>query len=96
MRDLLKTLLTSKKFLVTLTAVLVWLLGRLGLDVPQEELLPVVLALAGFVLAQGWADRGKEAVKQEMARDEALARLGVLGNEPKAKAGKRRPSGRGR
>jgi hypothetical protein len=62
MLNLIQALLQSKKFALTLTAVLVWVLGRAGLDIPPEEILPVVAAIVGFVLAQGWADNGKEAV----------------------------------
>ncbi len=64
MKDFLKSLLSSKKVLATLAAILVWVLGRFGLDVGEEQLLPVIGSLAAFVLAQGWADHGKEAIKE--------------------------------
>lgn len=67
MKDILKALLSSKKFVTTLVAIMVWGLGRVGFDVPEEQLLPVVAALVAFVLAQGWSDSGKEAAK-EMAK----------------------------
>lgn len=68
MRDVLKQLLTSKKALVTLVAVIVWALGRFGLDVAADDLLPLVVALATFVVSQGLADHGKEKAKVEAAR----------------------------
>lgn len=76
--DLLRQLLSSKKFVVTLTAVLVWVLARVGWDVPESTLLPVIGALVAFVLAQGWADRGKEAVKEAAA----LGELGLMDEDP--------------
>lgn len=67
MKPLLKSLLESKKAAATLVAILVWVIGRFGLDVPAEELGPLVAAIATFVLAQGFADKGKEAVKIDNA-----------------------------
>jgi len=46
---------------------LVWLGGHLGLHWSNETLLPLVAALQTFVLAQGWADHGKEAEKIKAA-----------------------------
>lgn len=64
MKELLRALLESKKFAATVAAILVWVLGRAGLDVSDDMLLPIVGSLVAFVLAQGWADKGKEAVKE--------------------------------
>jgi len=63
MKELLKTLLTSKKFLATLVSLCVWVLGRFGLDVDAERLLPVVAIIGAYVVGQGIADSGKEAAK---------------------------------
>lgn len=63
---MVKTLLTSKKALATLAAILVWVIGRAGADVDAEELLPVIASLAAFVVGQGWADSGKEAAKLKL------------------------------
>jgi hypothetical protein len=60
---MIKQLLSSKKAVATLAAVLVWVVGRFGANVSEAELLPVIGAICAFVLAQGWADsggRGKE------------------------------------
>jgi hypothetical protein len=69
MRKLIAQLLTSKKALATLVAAIVWLGGRFGLDVDPETLLPLVAAIATYVLAQGIADAGKEAKKIEKGDD---------------------------
>ena len=65
MKDMVKQLLGSKKAWGTVAAVLVWVIGRFGADVPADELLPLVGAIATFVLAQGFADKGKEAIKEQ-------------------------------
>jgi len=72
MKDMLKQLLTSKKFAATLVAIAVWCGGRFGLDVQPDLLLPVVGSLTAYVVAQGFADKGKEAEK-EKAKNEAVA-----------------------
>jgi hypothetical protein len=69
MKDTIKTLLTSKKFLVALAAALVWILGRFGLDLDKEELLGAVTPLWAYVLGQGIADHGKEAAKASDTKD---------------------------
>lgn len=65
MLDIVKQFLTSKKALATLAAILVWVAGRFGWNIGEETLLPIIGMLATFVLAQGWADHGKEAVKEQ-------------------------------
>jgi len=69
MKAMTGQLLGSKKAWGTLSMILVWVIGRFGADVPAEELLPLVGAIATFVLAQGWADKGKEAVKEKAKLD---------------------------
>lgn len=62
--EFVRTVLSSKKALATIVSILVWLIGRAGLNISEEMLLPVVGAIAAYVLAQGIADKGKEAVKE--------------------------------
>lgn len=63
MWNALKGLLSSKKALLTLGSVLVWVGGRFGLDIPAEELYVVVGSLAALVVAYAVQDAGKEAAK---------------------------------
>lgn len=70
---MLKTLLKSKKFLVSLSGVLFVLLNRIsGLEVPEQTVLEVVGLMAAYVIAQGFADKGKEAIKQDLKGFDAL------------------------
>lgn len=52
-------MLTSKKFLAAAVAVIVWLAGKAGANLSNEELLGAVAPLWTYVLAQGAADWGK-------------------------------------
>lgn len=63
---MLKTLLKSKKFLVSLSGVLFVLLNQVaGLNIPETTLAEVVGLMAAYVIGQGFADKGKEAIKAE-------------------------------
>ena len=63
MKDMLKTLLTSKKFLVALIALVVWVGGKVGLDLNNEELLGAVTPLWAYIIGQGIADTKKLPVE---------------------------------
>ena len=54
-----KEMLGSKKFLAALIAGVVWVAGRFGLALNNEELLGAVTPLWLYVLGQGMADFGK-------------------------------------
>lgn len=60
---MLKSLLTSKKFLAAVLACVAWLLGKLGLHLDNDELLGAVLPLWTYVIGQAIADHGKESAK---------------------------------
>ena len=60
-KPVLGKLLTSKKAWATATSLIVSGLGYAGWVVPEDAVLPVVIALSTFVVAQGFADVGKEA-----------------------------------
>lgn len=60
---ILKELLASKKFLALLAALLAWVIGKLGLDIPAADLLPVLGLIAIYIVGQGVADLGKESSK---------------------------------
>jgi TRAP-type C4-dicarboxylate transport system permease small subunit len=57
----IKELLTSKKFLAMLAAIVVYVGGRLGFDVDPAALDRICAALLVYVGAQGVADAGKSA-----------------------------------
>ena len=61
MRQTLLDLLTSKKFLAALTAVIVYVAGRFGFNVDTSTLDHIFAALLVYVGAQGAADVGKSA-----------------------------------
>jgi hypothetical protein len=71
-KHLLKAALESKKLAATLVSVLCWIATRLGWDLASAELLVLVGAIQSYVLAQGWADKGKEAAKLTAAERRAL------------------------
>lgn len=70
MKQALKDLFSSKKFLLTLAGILAYVAGRLGLNLSTEQLLPVLGLIAVLIGAQGVADHGKEAAKVEAAENE--------------------------
>lgn len=57
--DTLKALLSSKKFVAALIAALVWVAGKVGLDVDTETMAGIVGPVVAYVLGQGIADIGK-------------------------------------
>jgi hypothetical protein len=93
MKNTILGLVTSKKFLAAVTAMVVYVAGRFGFDVDPATLDRIYLALLAFVGAQGIADSGKEAAKiwvgsPAQAPDsrppgvEALSQNGVRRNPP--------------
>jgi hypothetical protein len=65
MLDVLKEMLTSKKFLAAVAGVLVAAAARIGLDLPVEDVAAVLAPIIAYIVGQGWADAGKEAIKME-------------------------------
>jgi hypothetical protein len=61
--NVIRELLTSKKFVAVLIASVVWLGGYVGLDLDPMAVAPVVGAIIAYILGQGLADHGKEAAK---------------------------------
>jgi hypothetical protein len=62
-KDLAVALLKSKKFTVALVTVIAYVAARVGWDVDQAELLAALSPMVAYVLAQAFADQGKEAAK---------------------------------
>lgn len=73
MKPALLELITSKKFLTTLTTIIVYLAGRFGFDVDIAMLDRVCAALFIYIGAQGIADHGKAAAKLYIGADAASA-----------------------
>lgn len=65
MSQALKDLLSSKKFLVAVLSIVVWAIGKAGLSLTVEQLLPIVGPLWVYIFGQGLADLGKEKAKVE-------------------------------
>ena len=63
MWNTVKQLLASKKALATIVAILVWLVGKFGLEVESELLYGIVGPLLVYVTGQSIADFGKEKAK---------------------------------
>jgi len=60
---LIKQLFWSKKFLVSLSGMVFVLLSKLGVPIDEETVSNIVIILAAYVVGQGLADTGKEALK---------------------------------
>lgn len=78
MKQTLTDLFTSKKFLATLTALVIYVAGRFGLSIDPAKLDPVWQILLVYVGAQGVADLGKSSAQVKAAADAAVKTLGVL------------------
>lgn len=67
MPKFVKTLLTnlfgSKKFVAAVVSFVAMLTGRLGLNIPMEDLVPVVGPFWLYIVGQALADHGKERAK---------------------------------
>ena len=60
---MIKEALTSKKFVVTVAGAIAAAAMKIGLEIPTETVALVIAPVITYLLAQGWADRGKEAAK---------------------------------
>lgn len=63
MLNMLKTLLTSKKFMAMVSGLIVVLLAKLKFEVDPTTIAELVAMVVAFILGQGVADSGKEAAK---------------------------------
>ena len=61
--SMLKTLLSSKKFIAAAIGVLVALVAKLGIELDTRDVLAIISPILAYVLGQGIADHGKERVK---------------------------------
>lgn len=65
--EVVKGLLTSKKFTVAVAGIIVAALAKIHFNVSAELVQEFVVIVVAYILAQGWADSGKEAAKIEAA-----------------------------
>jgi len=63
MKAAILEMLKSKKFLAMLSAIVVFAVGRLGLDIDPAKLDPIWQMILVYVGAQGIADAGKSAAQ---------------------------------
>lgn len=61
--NVLRDLLSSKKFMVFLASALVLLASKIGLDLDEGSVDRFLALAASYILGQGIADKGKEAAK---------------------------------
>jgi len=80
MKTTLTELLTSKKFLAALAAIIVYIAGHFGLDIQPAALDPIWQVLVVYVGAQGLADIGKGA-KQASPGPSSTTTTVVEGNQ---------------
>ncbi len=76
MKQAFRDMFASKKFLVALTAVLVAIGAKVGLNVGNDVLLPVVALVASYIVGQGIADSGKEKAKVDAKAAEVDRMIG--------------------
>lgn len=62
-KPVLAGLFSSKKFLMTLAGVLVWVVGKAGLHLDTSEILPVLILIGTYIGATGLEDFGKAGNK---------------------------------
>lgn len=57
--DILRDMLSSKKFIAMLVGIVVTLTAKVGFDIDDETATMIVGLVASYVLGQGIADNGK-------------------------------------
>lgn len=67
--EVLKELFRSKKFLASLTGIILIVTNKIGFDLDQETVTLIVGLIAAYVVGQGVADLGKEKLKEEKKND---------------------------
>ncbi|MHA2062778.1 MAG: hypothetical protein ACXAEN_23110 [Candidatus Thorarchaeota archaeon] len=63
--EVIKSLLKSKKFVVSLVGLAVAIAAHFGLELQDETILLILTPILGYTLSQGVADIGKEKAKVE-------------------------------
>lgn len=68
----IREFVTSKKFIAAVAGILITLLAKLKFDIPESTVQEIVGLVMAYVLAQGWADSGKEAAKIQAVSVQAV------------------------
>ena len=66
----MREMLLSKKFQAAVAAIVVWLVGYVGLDADLETVGPIVVTILVYIGSQGVADHGKGAEVERTRRAE--------------------------
>lgn len=61
--DLIKSLLSSKKFIAAIIGVVIAIAARYGFNVDPDLVREIVAILIAFILSQGISDFGKESAR---------------------------------
>lgn len=67
-KEAVRALLASKKAVMAVLGVAVWLGGKIGLHFSSAEAFELISPIIAYLLAQGLADHGKEAAKVANAK----------------------------
>ena len=78
LKQTLIAIASSKKGVAAVAAAVSWGVGRIGLDLPPEQVIGITGPLVGYVLAQGVADHGKGAAEMQGGLDELAARTAAI------------------
>ena len=62
-KPVLAQILTSKKALALIAAAIVWALAQAKIVASPSDILPLLGVVSAYLISQGIADNGKEAVK---------------------------------
>ncbi len=68
MKEMLKALIGSKKFMTALVSCLVGLAAKVGLELSPDEITAILSPALAYIVGQGVADHGKERAKVEAAK----------------------------
>lgn len=66
MKKVILELLSSKKAVATMVGVLLTIVAKTGLVLPEDSVTEIVQVIMAYVIGQGIADHGKEKVIAEM------------------------------
>lgn len=61
--DLIRALLSSKKFIAAIIGVIIALGARYGMNLDADVVREVVIILVAYIVAQGISDHGKDAAR---------------------------------